>query len=121
MARDPRKITVAEVAQRMGKAQTYVRACLIAGRLPFGAAVKRPGSTKWSFHIPREAFEAYMQGEAAGIKQPIPIPQPTPTPGPLPPELPTERPQQPEQERPAAHSAQMIVLYNWPPIRLPAS
>lgn len=57
MSKDPRKITIAEVARHMGKAQTYVRACLIAGRLPFGSAVKRPGSSKWSFHIVPEAFE----------------------------------------------------------------
>ncbi|MFQ8599962.1 MAG: hypothetical protein ACLSAP_04805 [Oscillospiraceae bacterium] len=112
MSKDPRKITVAEVARRMGKAETYVRACLIDGRLPFGAAVKRPGSTKWSFHIPREAFEQYMRG----IKQPIPIPTPA-----QPASLPQELPEQPEREQPAAHGAQVIVLYNWPPIRLPAS
>lgn len=116
MSKDPRKITVAEVARRMGKAETYVRACLIAGRLPFGTAVKRPGSSKWSFHIPRAAFEAYMQGIAAGIKQPIPVPTPAQPASP-----PAELPQEPERERPAAHGVQVIVLYNWPPLRLPAS
>lgn len=61
MARDPRKITVAEVARRMRATQAWVRDGIINGRLTFGTAVKCPGSSRWCFHIPRAAFEAHMR------------------------------------------------------------
>lgn len=51
-----------------------------------------------------------------GIQQLIPIPTPAQPASPL-----QELPEQPEREQPAAHGAQVIVLYNWPTLGLPAS
>lgn len=61
MARDPRKITVAEVARRMGVTQTWVCEGLISGRLKFGSAVKLPRGIRWGFYIAPDAFEAHMR------------------------------------------------------------
>lgn len=66
MSKDPRKITVAEAARRMGATQAWVREGLISGRLKFGSAVKRPGSIRWCFYIAPDAFEAHMRRHMKG-------------------------------------------------------
>lgn len=55
------KMTVKEVAEKMGKSEQYVRIGLQQNRLPFGSAVKL--STKWSYHIAPKLFYEYLGGE----------------------------------------------------------
>lgn len=52
------KMTVKEVAEKMGKSEQYVRIGLQQNRLPFGSAVKL--STKWSYHIVPKLFYEYL-------------------------------------------------------------
>lgn len=44
-------LTVEQAAKIIGKSGGYVRAGLIAGRLPFGSAVQKGTNTKWDFNI----------------------------------------------------------------------
>ena len=53
-------MTVKEVAKRMGKSEMFVRIGLRNNSFPFGSAVK--GSSTWSYHISKKAFERYMLG-----------------------------------------------------------
>lgn len=57
---DKESMTVKEVANRMEKSEMFVRIGLRNNQLPFGSAVK--GSSTWSYHISRQAFERYMAG-----------------------------------------------------------
>lgn len=54
-----------EAAERMGCTAVFVRMSLRNGTLPFGNAVKFPGSTRWTYHISRERFEAWEAGKLA--------------------------------------------------------
>lgn len=54
-------MTVKEVAKIMDKSEMFVRIGLRENRFPFGSAVK--GSSTWSYHISRRAFERYMNGD----------------------------------------------------------
>ena len=58
------KLTIKEVANKMGKSEQYVRIGLQQNRLPFGSAVKL--SSKWTYHIVPNLFYEYM-----GIKEVI--------------------------------------------------
>ncbi len=57
------RMTVKEAAKEMEVCQQFVREGLKAGRLPFGTAVKRAGSTKYAYYINPEQFKKYMAGE----------------------------------------------------------
>lgn len=53
------KVNVQEAAQRLNKSEQFIRIGLQRDRLPFGTAVKT--STRWSYHISKEAFEKYLR------------------------------------------------------------
>lgn len=53
-------MNIREAARRLNKSEQFIRIGLQSGRLTFGSAVKT--SSKWSYHIPDEAFENYMKG-----------------------------------------------------------
>lgn len=56
-----KKLTIKEVASRMGKCPQFVRIGLQEGKFPFGSAVKL--SSRWSYHISPVLFEQYMSGK----------------------------------------------------------
>lgn len=56
------KITVAEVAKRLGKDPQVVREYIKAGLYPFAAACKLPGSSQWDYTIFPAKFEEYCSG-----------------------------------------------------------
>ena len=62
------KVTVREAAERLGIGQETIRAGLISGELPIGAAVKCKRS--FSYIIPRERFESWVSGKDLLIKVP---------------------------------------------------
>ncbi len=53
-----KRVPVAVAAAVMGKSLQFVRRGLIAGKLPFGVAVKGDGR-KYSYHISPKLFMAY--------------------------------------------------------------
>lgn len=53
-------ITVADVAERLGKSPQYIRVCLQKGLLPFGTACKMPHSSTWSYVIFPQKFKEYV-------------------------------------------------------------
>lgn len=56
-------ITVDEAARKLGKAPQVVRVMLQKGMLPFGTAIKVPGSTIFTYVIFPQKFREYC-GEA---------------------------------------------------------
>jgi len=62
------RISIAEAAARTGMSMQTIRIGLQQGRLKFGTAVKT--STNWTYHIPRKAFEQYLEtGEVSAELQ----------------------------------------------------
>lgn len=57
-----------EAADRMGCSANYVRKSLRAGTLPFGNATKYPGSTRWTYYISRQLFDAWEEGRLVAGK-----------------------------------------------------
>ena len=57
-----------EAADRMGCSATYVRQGLRAGKFPFGNATKYPGSTRWTYYISRQLFDAWEEGRLVAGK-----------------------------------------------------
>lgn len=55
------RMTVNEAARRMGASPQFVRIGLQQGKFPFGYALKM--STRWTYWISRERFDAYMEGK----------------------------------------------------------
>ena len=53
------KITVSDVAKRLGKDPQVVREYIKAGLYPFAAACKLPGSTQYDYTIFPEKFAEY--------------------------------------------------------------
>lgn len=54
----PKKLTVKEAAEIMGKSQQFVRIGLQRGRLPFGTAVKM--NRRWVYYISPKQFYDYV-------------------------------------------------------------
>ena len=63
------KIKIKDVAQKLGKGEQSIRVMLQQGLLPFGAAVKIPGSSTWSYTIFPEKFKEYCGGVERGIEK----------------------------------------------------
>ncbi len=57
------RMTVKEAAERMGVSELFIRFGIRNGTLPIGCAIKM--SSKWTFYIQRDRFEAYMKGAYA--------------------------------------------------------
>lgn len=60
------RVTVQEAAELLNVSQQYIRIGIQRGWLPIGSCVKL--STKWTYHIPRERLNAYLEGR--DIKKP---------------------------------------------------
>lgn len=54
------RIKVKEAAKLLGVSEQYVRIGLQRGWLPIGSCVKI--SSKYTYHIPRERLNAYLEG-----------------------------------------------------------
>lgn len=58
------KITVAEVAKRMGKSEQFVRVCIQRGLLPIGIATKTSKSGKnFNYYISPKLLDEYIGKE----------------------------------------------------------
>ena len=55
------RMTVKEAAELMGVSELFIRFGIRNGTLPIGYAIKM--SSKWTFYIQRNKFEAFMRGE----------------------------------------------------------
>jgi hypothetical protein len=53
-----------EVAKILDKSPQFVRIGLQRGLLPFGTAVKMPGSSRYTYHINERQFYKYIKGES---------------------------------------------------------
>lgn len=53
---------VEDVAKALGKSPQVIRICLQQGLLPFGTAVKMPGSTQYTYIIYENKFREYVKG-----------------------------------------------------------
>lgn len=53
-----------EVAEILDKSPQFVRIGLQRGLLPFGTAIKLPGSSKYTYHINERQFYKYINGES---------------------------------------------------------
>lgn len=60
------RIKVSDAAKMLGVSEQYVRVGIQRGWLPIGSCVKM--SSKWTYHIPRERLNAYLEGR--DIKMP---------------------------------------------------
>lgn len=56
----PETVPLEEVAQRLGRKVTTIRAGLQQGKLPFGVAFQPTGGP-WCYIVPRAAFENFMR------------------------------------------------------------
>ena len=54
------RVTVKEAAELMNCSEQFIRIGLQRGNLPFGVCVKT--STKYTYYIPRERLNAYLEG-----------------------------------------------------------
>jgi hypothetical protein len=71
MAREDKRreiITAREAAARLGRGVDTVEQALRDGSFPVGAAYKNKSSGRWTYIIPRLAFERFMTGEIAGTR-----------------------------------------------------
>lgn len=55
-----KRFKITEVAKIMGKSPQFVRVGLQRGLLPFGTAIKMPGSTEFSYYINPVKFAEFM-------------------------------------------------------------
>lgn len=55
-------MTIKEVAEKMGRSETWVRNGLQQKRFTFGSAVQNKQSDTWSYHISRASFWLYQYG-----------------------------------------------------------
>ena len=53
------KVTVSDVAKRLGKDPQVVREYIKAGLYPFAVAIRREGRTQWDYTVFPEKFEEY--------------------------------------------------------------
>lgn len=51
---------VKDVARATGKSEQVIRLCLQQGLLPFGTAIKMPGSQQFTYIIYPEKFKDYI-------------------------------------------------------------
>ena len=60
------RVKIKEAAELLNCSEQFVRIGIQRGWLPIGTAVKL--SSKWTYHIPRERLNAYLEGR--DIKKP---------------------------------------------------
>lgn len=59
------RITVKEAAAMMGTTPGFVTAAMQTGAIDIGTAIKKPGSTRFSYLINPAKLEAYIEGREA--------------------------------------------------------
>lgn len=52
-----------EIAKRIGRSQAFVESALREGTFPVGKAIQNKENGRWSYIIPRAAFEAWINGQ----------------------------------------------------------
>lgn len=55
------RVKVKEAAEILGVSEQYIRIGIQRGWLPIGSCVRT--SSKWTYHIPRERLNTYLNGQ----------------------------------------------------------